>query len=184
MAVVRRGALPKEARAEDSAPSAREALDNRRFVAFTSNMSTKRHKPAATPCLCNALRQASRAVSRLYDEELRGVGLRTTQYSLLRVLARAGPVRQGDLSGLTSLDETTLTRNLRPLADAGWIAVRSGDDRREKLVTITKAGTAKLAEARPAWERAQARMQALLPEGAWQGLLATLPEVARLTAEV
>ena len=65
---------------------------------------------------------------------------------------------------------------------AGWIAVRRGDDRREKLVTITKAGTAKLAEARPAWERAQTRMQALLPQGAWQGLLATLPEIARLTA--
>src|SRR5262245_14189511 len=100
------------------------------------------HNLSSTPCLCNALRQAARAVSRLYDEELRGVGLRTTQYSLLRVLARAGQVRQGDLSERASLDETTLTRNLRPLVDAGWIAVRSGADRREKLVTITKGGTA------------------------------------------
>src|SRR5438874_8726599 len=105
-------------------------------------MGSVQSKPAASPCLCNALRQASRAVSRLYDEELRGVGLRTTQYSLLRTLARAGQVRQGDLSGLTSLDETTLTRNLRPLVAAGWVAVRSGEDRREKLVTITAAGTA------------------------------------------
>ena len=136
----------------------------------------------STPCFCNALRQTSRAVSRLYDEELRGVGLRTTQYSLLCMLARAGQVRQGDLGGLIHLEETTLTRNLRPLVAAGWVSVRSGDDRREKLVRITKAGTAKLAEARPAWERAQARMQALLPEGAWQGLMAILPEVARLTA--
>ena len=145
-------------------------------------MNAEHHNLATASCLCNALRQASRAVSRLYDEELRGVGLRTTQYSLLRVLARSGQIRQGDLSGLTSLDETTLTRNLRPLVDASWIAVRSGDDRREKLVTITKAGTAKLAETRPAWERAQTRMQALLPEGAWQHLLAILPEIARLTA--
>jgi DNA-binding MarR family transcriptional regulator len=145
-------------------------------------MRTEHHNPAPAPCLCNALRQASRAASRLYDEELRCIGLRTTQYSLLCVLARAGQVRQGDLSGLTSLDETTLTRNLRLLVDAGWIAVRSGDDRREKLVTITKAGTAKLTEAWPAWERAQARMQALLPERVWQGLMEILPEVVRLTA--
>jgi DNA-binding MarR family transcriptional regulator len=121
-------------------------------------------------------------VSRLYDEELRGVGLRTTQYSLLRVLARAGPVRQGDLGGLAHLEETTLTRNLRPLAAAGWVSTRPGEDRREKLVTITAAGTAKLAQARPAWERAQARMQALLSKETWQGLLAALPEVARLAA--
>ena len=60
------------------------------------------------------LRQASRAVSRLYDEELRGIGLRTTQYSLLRVVAKAGRVRQGDLSGLAALDETTLTRTFAP----------------------------------------------------------------------
>jgi DNA-binding MarR family transcriptional regulator len=113
---------------------------------------------------------------------LRGVGLRTTQYSLLCVVARAKQIRQGDLSGLTSLDQTTLTRNLRPLVAAGWVAVRSGDDRREKLVRITEAGTAKLAEARPAWERAQIRMQALLPEETWQGLMAILPKVARLTA--
>ena len=36
----------------------------------------------------NALRRASRAVSRLYDDELRGTGLRTTQYSLLSLLGR------------------------------------------------------------------------------------------------
>ena len=102
-----------------------------------------------SPCLCNALRQASRAVSRLYDEELRGVGLRTTQYSLLRVLARAGEVRQGDLGELTSLDETTLSHNLPLLVRAGWVAVRRGEDRREKLLAITEAGSAKLAEARP-----------------------------------
>ena len=137
-------------------------------------MSTKHDKPDAAQCLCGALRQASRAVSRLYDDELRGVGLRTTQYSLLRVVAKAGQVRQGDLSGLTSLDETTLTRNLRPLVNARWIDVRSGDDRREKLVTITRAGTAKLAEAGPAWERRR-RGCRLLPEDTWQRLLAVLP---------
>jgi DNA-binding MarR family transcriptional regulator len=139
-------------------------------------------KPVSIPCLCLALRQASRAVSRLYDKELRGIGLRTTQYSLLASLRSSGEIRQRDLGELTLHDETTLTRNLRPLVAAGWVSVRSGDDRREKLVRITKAGTAKLAKGRPAWERAQTRMQALLPEGAWQGLLAILPEVARLTA--
>src|SRR5271168_4221492 len=109
-------------------------------------MSAEHHKLASTPCLFNVLRQASRAVSRLYDEELRGVGLRTTQYSLLRHLSRAGEVRQRDLGGLTSLDETTLTRNLRPLIDAGWVAIRPGEDRREKFIRLTDAGAAKLQE--------------------------------------
>jgi len=146
-------------------------------------MSAEHHKPAPTPCLCKALRQASRAVSRLYDEKLRSVGLRTTQYSLLCHLRRAGEVRQRDLGGLTSLDETTLTRNLRPLIDSGWVAISTGEDRREKLVRLTEAGAAKLRQARPAWERAQERMRSRLPDGAWSGFLAALPDLARLADE-
>jgi DNA-binding MarR family transcriptional regulator len=146
-------------------------------------MKTEQNKPIASPCLCNALRQASRAVSRLYDEELRGVGLRTTQYSLLRCLGRAGEVRQRDLAGLTSLDETTLTRNLRPLIDSGWVAIGTGEDRREKLVRLTEAGAAKLRKAGPAWERAQERMGSLLLDRAWSDLLATLCDLARLADE-
>ena len=145
-------------------------------------MRTEHHNPGSSACFCNALRQASRAVSRLYDEELRSIGLRTTQYSLLQLLRRSGEVRQRDLAALTLHEETTLTRNLRPLVDACWVAVRTGEDRREKWLKITAAGVAKLDEARPAWERAQRRMQALLPEGTLQSLQAILPEVARLTA--
>ena len=146
-------------------------------------MNTEHHNPACTSCLCGSLRQASRAVSRLYDDELRGVGLRTTQYSLLLLLRRSGEVRQRDLADLTMHEQTTLTRNLRPLLDAKWVAVRTGDDRREKWLKITAGGVAKLEEARPAWERAQTRMQALLPEGAWHRLMVILPELASLTAE-
>jgi DNA-binding MarR family transcriptional regulator len=146
-------------------------------------MKVERHKVVASPCLCNALRQASRAVSRLYDDELRCVGLRTTQYSLLRYLKHFGEVRQRDLGGLTSLDETTLTRNLRPLIDAGWVAIATGEDRREKLVSLTDAGAAKLTQARPAWERAQERMRSRLPKADWSSLLALLPELTRLADE-
>jgi DNA-binding MarR family transcriptional regulator len=146
-------------------------------------MESGSQKRLASSCLCNALRQASRAVSRLYDEELRSVGLRTTQYSLLRYLKYFGEVRQRDLGAATSLDETTLTRNLRPLLDAGWVAVDAGEDRRERFVRLTGAGVEKLREARPAWERAQERMRSRLSKETWTGLLGLLPELARL-AEV
>jgi DNA-binding MarR family transcriptional regulator len=146
-------------------------------------MSVEKPLPVTTPCLCNALRRAARAVSRLYEEEMRGTGLRITQYSLLRLLHRVGEVRQRELSGYTLLDETSLTRALRPLVQSGWVATRAGDDRREKWVAITAAGVEKLEQARPAWERAQERTRSLLPDGVWQELMAILPEVARRTDE-
>jgi DNA-binding MarR family transcriptional regulator len=115
----------------------------------------------------------------LYDEEFRGTGLRVTQYSLLRLLDRSGEVRQRDLGELASIDETTLTRNLRPLEKGGWVAVRPGHNRREKLVAITEAGRARVEQALPVWERAQERMRSALPEGTWNLLLSALPGLTR-----
>jgi DNA-binding MarR family transcriptional regulator len=138
-----------------------------------------RPRPTPSPCLCAALRQASRAVTRIYDEELRRAGLRSTQHSLLRLLGRAGEVRQGNLGAMASLDETTLTRNLRPLEKSGWVAIRTGSDRRERLVAITEAGKDKIEQCRPAWSRAQERMRRALPEGTWDSLFAALPDVTK-----
>jgi DNA-binding MarR family transcriptional regulator len=147
------------------------------------NPGAGKHQPIGTPCLCAALRQASRSVTRIYDAELRGTGLRATQHSLLRLLGRAGEVRQGDLGEVASLDETTLTRSLRPLEKSGWVTIRAGADRREKLVAITDAGKAKIEQTRPAWSRAQERMRRALPGGTWDALFAALPDVTKAASE-
>src|SRR3954468_15460192 len=88
-------------------------LDRPSLPAYTSYMEdvkpppAERPQPYRTPCLCAALRQAARAVTRVYDAELRGTGLRTTQHALLGFLAHVGEVRQGDLGEMAALDETT-----------------------------------------------------------------------------
>ena len=142
-----------------------------------NHRATVIHRAIAMPCLCAALRQASRAVTRIYDAELRGSGLRSTQHSLLRLLERAGEVRQGDLGEMACLDETSLTRGLRPLEKGGWVTIRAGVDRREKLIAITEAGRAKVEEASPAWLKAQERIRLTLPEGTWDILFKVLPDV-------
>ena len=100
---------------------------------------------------------------------------------MLQLLRRSGEVRQGDLAELTLHDETTLTRNLRPLVDAGWDRRPDRGRPPREVVTITAAEWR--SSRKPARVGAgQVRMQALLPEGAWQRLLAILPEIAKLTA--
>jgi len=146
--------------------------------------TTEKRQPTATPCLCAALRQASRTVTRIYDAELRGTGLRVTQFTLLSLLGRSGEVRQGDLGEMAALDETTLTRSLRPLLKRGWVAIRAGADRREKLVAITKTGKATVEQARPAWSKAQQRMRRTLPDGTWDSLFAILPGVTKAASEI
>lgn len=133
------------------------------------------------PCLCGALRKATRAVTRLYDDALRTVDLRIMQFAVLRNLARLGAQRMRDLAELMVLEETTLTRSVAILDERGLVAVKPGADRRERVVSITAAGRATLAAALPLWETAQARMRDGLAED-WSAFVAQLIGVTESAA--
>jgi DNA-binding MarR family transcriptional regulator len=101
------------------------------------------------------LRQLLRRVGQHYDQELALAGLKTTQYSLLSHVFKLGPIRPHDLALAMTLEASTLTRNLQPLIQAGWVTLGAGADGRSRLVHITDAGRAKRAEAQPHWRAAQ-----------------------------
>jgi DNA-binding MarR family transcriptional regulator len=129
-------------------------------------------------CACTSLRRAARAVTRSYDAELRPAGIRATQLTLLQVLERKGTSSQTALGELLALDATTLSRTLQPLARAGWIRSEQGPDRRVVRWSLTPTGRRRLARARPAWERAQARLRARVGAGLWKVLTQDLAAVA------
>lgn len=132
----------------------------------------------ALDCACASLRRAARAVTQLYQAALKDTGLRATQLTLLQALERMGTSSQTALGELLALNPTTLSRTLRPLARRGWIRAGGGQDRREVRWTLTPAGRRRLARARPAWERAQARLRARLRPEHWTLLVEDLAGVA------
>lgn len=92
----------------------------------------------------------------MYNRALAPSGMRVTQYSLLSNLRGAVAVPLSQLADTLDMDRTTLTRNLKPLADAGWVEVQpSALDARVRLVTLTASGAEHLRAARGAWKRAQ-----------------------------
>jgi len=109
---------------------------------------------------------------------LRHTGLKATQFTLLQALELRGPSPQVALGDMLALDSTTLTRTLRPLERAGWIRGGAGADRRQVRWALTPAGRRRLDRARPAWERAQARLRARLGAAPWARLAADLAAVA------
>lgn len=78
------------------------------------------------------------------------------------------------------MDRTTLTRNLKPLEVQGLIAIRSGADRREKLVTLTSRGHVMVSKALPLWEQAQRRIIEGLGQGRFDSMLKDLSKVVSL----
>lgn len=111
------------------------------------------------PCACGNLRRASRALTQLYDEELRSTKLRITQLTILKALSTVPDARQGGLAYALGLDGTTLTRMLALLRKQGYVAVEAGRDRRERVLSLTDLGRAKVEEIGPHWERAQKRVR-------------------------
>ncbi|MEI9981985.1 MAG: MarR family transcriptional regulator [Aliidongia sp.] len=107
-------------------------------------------------CSCTALRKASRPVSQLYDAALAPCGLRTTQRAILNHIHRAGTPQIGELAEALVMDRGALTHNLKPLERDGLVAVTvDPKDRRNRLITLTAAGQAKLAESEVLWSAAQ-----------------------------
>ena len=122
-------------------------------------------------CMCATFRRASRALTQMYDQELRPEGLRGTQFTILQALTLAGEVTQGRLGGILAIDSTTLTRTLRIMRRDGWVRMQQGEDRREWRLGLTKEGEALYKRALPAWERVQKRVRKRTGDVEWEQLM-------------
>ncbi|WP_137895863.1 MarR family winged helix-turn-helix transcriptional regulator [Ramlibacter sp. 2FC] len=134
-------------------------------------------------CTNLKLRQLMRQVSRHYDAEIGKTGLKGTQYSLLSYVVKLGPIRPVDLAQAMGVDASTLTRNLRPLIDQGWIALEDGPDARSRLVVATDAGRDKRTEAQRRWRVAQEGINQRLGPERVLALHALLDECGALLGE-
>ncbi len=134
---------------------------------------------AAMPRGCTnfLLHQLLRRLDQLYDAEMSKAGLKTTQFSLLSQVMRLGPLRPGALARATKMQPSTLTRNLRPLVQGGWVVMGEGSDARSRSVAVTAAGRDKHRQALRHWKDVQLRVNHLLGDVAVVALHRQLAQV-------
>ncbi len=136
-------------------------------------------RPDLTLCHCLAVRQAARHVTRFYDQFLAPSGLRTTQFSILAKLRRAGSETITTLARDLVMDRTTLGRNLRPLEREGLIAIGKGSvDQRSREVRLTEAGAARLRAGIARWIEAQGGFETVFGNRRSSSLRALLSAVS------
>jgi DNA-binding MarR family transcriptional regulator len=117
--------------------------------------TVKPAEPKPQGCTNLKLRQLMRRIAQHYDDEMGKVGLKGTQYSLLSYVVKLGPIRAVDLAAEMKVSTSTLSRNLKPLVDAGWLTTSPGADARSLLLSATPEGQAKRTEAQRRWKVAQ-----------------------------
>lgn len=114
----------------------------------------------AGPCACTALRKASRRMSQIYDEALAPLGLKTTQRSILAHLQRTGPVSVSRLAELLVMDAGGLAHTLKPLRRDGLLRIEPDpNDRRSRVVSLSKKGLDLFQASYPLWAKAQAHFE-------------------------
>ena len=133
-------------------------------------------------CLNFQLRRTSRLLGRYYDDALRHLGLRITQFNLLAVLVQTGPIAITALAELVGMERSALARNLKPIERRKLVTVIPGKDKRTRTVTLAPAGRRKLEEALPEWDQAQTQVIRKMPDRAL-GLVQALAKVRAAIGE-
>lgn len=132
---------------------------------------------ATPPCACARARRATRVLTAMYDEALRPVRLKITQFSELRNVQRLQPVSISALAKEMALDRSTLGRNLLVLKRRSLVELSGAEDLRERSVQLTPKGAALLRKAIPYWQAAQRKLEARLGADDAQTFLKLLAKV-------
>lgn len=133
-------------------------------------------------CVLRHVARASRAVVSAYDPALAPHGLTGHQFNLMMTLGQLGPMTVGLLAETLGMDASGVPRAIRPLADEGLIAVERGTDRRQRLLSLTVSGRARLDRATPAWTSVQAELVDAIGAARWTSLMTELRVVRKAAA--
>jgi DNA-binding MarR family transcriptional regulator len=113
-------------------------------------------------CNCNAVRRASRRISRFYDAHLDPTGLRITQFLILAALNEVGNATVNALAERLDVERTAMGKMLGFLERDGLLKIRpSPTDGRSRLVELTETGRRLHADASPLWREAQRQFEQL-----------------------
>lgn len=124
------------------------------------------------------VRRTARAVSQFYDNYMQETGITAAQFTLLIALVLAPDTSVTKLSTVLGTDRTTLSRSLKPLEEAGIVLTEPGEDKRKKVVTLTKKGKSVLDKAIPCWMEAQEAFVDKMGQGNWQDFISKLNTAA------
>jgi DNA-binding MarR family transcriptional regulator len=131
-------------------------------------------------CACFNVRKSARVITKHYDDALQSLELKPTQFTILAILSSVDSITVTDLADYMILDRTTLTRNLRPLEKQGMIKTGAGEDRRKRMISLSKKGLNILKEAIPLWTQAQKEITKYMGSNRFANFLTELDYVEKM----
>jgi len=148
------------------------------IISFPAPELDEKLAEMVSACACLNTRKASRAITQIFDEELRPSGIRATQFPDLVTLSSDPSTTIASLAECLIMDRTSVTRLLKPLQESGLICVSKGKDKRSRVLSLSARGRQAVLDTIPLWEIAQTRVIDRLGESDWNLLKAGLQAIS------
>ncbi len=132
-------------------------------------------------CVCYEVRKTARHVINYYDAALRDADLKSNQFLILVAVAYLKSPNFTKLADFVGIDQSTLARNLVTVEKQKLVSVKTGKNRREKLITLTKKGEQKIEKSFPLWKKAQGRLVGGIGAERWREIQNELHGVVDVT---
>ena len=132
----------------------------------------------AQDCIAVRMRLLNRVVTKIYDDAMRPLDIKTSQLNILVVTARLGLARPAEICDQLKIDISTVSRNVDRMRARGWIEVVDDEqDARAHQLRLSAKGRQILEKAKPAWEKAQVKVKKLLGQSGVAALVKAAEKV-------
>ena len=106
-------------------------------------------------CYGMLLRRSAGAITEIYNDNFRSIGITLAQYTLIANLEYYGKLNIKQWAEKVGLERTTMVRNIKTLQARGWVEEAEGKGRQFML---SESGLKLFEEAHEYWVNAQAHV--------------------------
>jgi len=125
-------------------------------------MTEAMNRRIATECIAMRVRRLNRVITKIYDDSLRSLDLRTAQQTILVAISLMKNPTPTDIEQRLSLEKSTVSRNVDRMHRRGWVEFVPSEDGRSHYLKLTAKGAKLLRESTVPWHVAQKRVASLL----------------------
>ncbi len=122
-------------------------------------------QPVHSPCYCINYRRAANTLTKYYDAAFAPIGLTGNQFFLLNSIQQLDSCNKSELAQYTSLDRTTIIRNLNTLEKKELVEPAPGASRRSSAIQLSETGNKAFMAGLGVWQKLQEEVQQVLGEG-------------------
>jgi len=133
-------------------------------------------------CVCSRTRMLDRVISRIFDESLAPLGIRSSQLTVLALIGAMEGLRAADVAKYLEMDKSTVSRSLMLLKARGWVEETGGTARKSRRLDVTAEGRTLLHETLPFWRSAVKNARETLGEESVEALRGAADSFLRLRA--